>query len=561
MNSIPTRFVLAAALAAVTGGASAQIAPLEPDSWSPLVRWRAPDGWYSVGVHAALLPDGRVLFIGYDRPEYAPGAGAERRKSAFTLTPTPLGQPVPVEVTVASLIEPMAAALDANGLFVPPYLVDDDLFCTGSTTTGDGLVFTAGGTRGIYDVTSGEVLVTGLSYGTVTDGTSWARVQGDMAISGVLDWPARWYPTPIRLPWGPILVVGGYEVLLPYPSLPNQSVELFDPATGAWHEVSAYGAPPDAILASNYTHVGLLPSSLFGYDVMMFGDAGSPVLMSLSAPAAWNALALPRPGTQHGEAPSLGASTAPLPLRAADGEWGYRNGSMLVAGGQEGTSHAQSADVFDVGSLAWLPRIDLGVPRHDPSTVLLPDGRVLIVAGHDELLDPGVKRNAYVDPAHGFQASLGQAATDEIRGYHHVALLLPDGRVLIGGGRDAVSGTTEEKADFRYYSPPYVSQPRPRITSAPQALHYGQTFLVSTEGRRPAEIALLALGCMTHSFDTSQRNVQVPVTSVATALGGGEHVLLAKVPSDPRTLPPGWYMMFVLDQKRVPSVARMVKVS
>ena len=67
----------------------------------------------------------------------------------------------------------------------------------------------------------------------------------------------------------------------------------------------------------------------------------------------------------------------------------------------------------------------------------------------------------------------GSAASGEVRGYHNVALLLPDGRVFIAGGRSmGESGPEDEKPSFRYLYPPYLSPresppPRPVITAAP----------------------------------------------------------------------------------------------
>ena len=47
----------------------------------------------------------------------------------------------------------------------------------------------------------------------------------------------------------------------------------------------------------------------------------------------------------------------------------------------------------------------------------------------------------------------------------------------------------------------------------------------------------MSLGSMTHSFDSNQRSVQLALTP-----------------------PPGYYMLFLLDASRTPSVAAIVRV-
>ena len=64
----------------------------------------------------------------------------------------------------------------------------------------------------------------------------------------------------------------------------------------------------------------------------------------------------------------------------------------------------------------------------------------------------------------------------------------------------------------------------------------------------------MSLGSMTHSFDMNQRYVQLaaaPQSATTVQVTG---------PANVQTAPPGYYMLFVLDQNRVPSVARFVQV-
>jgi hypothetical protein len=65
--------------------------------------------------------------------------------------------------------------------------------------------------------------------------------------------------------------------------------------------------------------------------------------------------------------------------------------------------------------------------------------------------------------------------------------------------------------------------------------------------------AHLMAGCVTtHSFDSSQR----PVDLAIAAQGNG--IVTVNVTDNPNIAPPGWYMLFIVDNAGVPSVARWV---
>lgn len=551
--------LLAPTLVALSSPARAQVpsppgghVALEHDAWSARIPWRTQDGRYASGVHASLMPDGRVALVGLVRDDPDPDSGAPTESAVFTMTPTPLGQPLPAEVVVALEDVP----LDADELFVDPWLVNDDLFCSGNAHMADGSLMHAGGTRAWYEITSGAVIVTGTSYAMNLGGAGWARVPGDLVGQGELEFPARWYPSLTRLPDGRMLALSGYDLVFPFGS-PNLSAEVYDPQAASWQLVSPHPSVPAQVFNSDYTHPFVLPASVPG-DVLMFGEAGVPVRLQLGAVTVWTVGAHGRPDTQPGQSPNYGASSVLLPLRANDGEWGYSNGSVLVAGGSHGTNHMLNADVYDPLADGWFERIPIGAPRHHPTTVLLPDGRVLLLAGHNLVGNDATQRASTLDPANGFARRDGRSKSGVVRGYHAVSLLLPDGRVLVGGGRDNETGTSGEKADFQYYSPGYMFAPRPTILGAPSQLGYDQEFALSSAGRAPKGAVLVSLGSMTHSMDFDQRHVELPL--VATTGAAGVHLSSFQTPGDAALAPPGHYMLFVLDEKRAPSQARMVVI-
>ena len=168
-------------------------------------------------------------------------------------------------------------------------------------------------------------------------------------------------------------------------------------------------------------------------------------------------------------------------------------------------------------------------------------------------------RAQLVDPADGFSVAEGASRMSEVRGYHSVALLLPDGRVLVGGGAEVETVGGEEKATFRYYRPWYMEERRPSIVVAPPVVPYATPFTVVAAGRDVEEVVLIALGTMTHSFDSNQRSVQLAVSG-RTPLAPGLVSLDVTGPADGRVAPPGDYMLFVVTGDRVPSEAAIVRV-
>ena len=131
------------------------------------------------------------------------------------------------------------------------------------------------------------------------------------------------------------------------------------------------------------------------------------------------------------------------------------------------------------------------------------------------------------DPATGAWTTLASASV--ARQYHSTALLLPDGRVLTGGG--GICGVCQQvgylRKDMEIFSPPYLfakdgsGQPaaRPQITGAPATISYDGTFTVSSPaGRAIRKIALVRLGAPTHSEDQSQRYVPLTFSASGTTL-------------------------------------------
>ncbi len=139
--------------------------------------------------------------------------------------------------------------------------------------------------------------------------------------------------------------------------------------------------------------------------------------------------------------------------------------------------------------------------------------------------------------------------------YHSNALLLPDATILVGGG-GAPGPVANTNAQIYY--PPYLYNSagglatRPRITSAPARLSWGQTFDLGTNlPTAIARVTLIKTGSVTHSFNMEQRFLELSFTRSG-------NLLKVMAPANANIATPGRYLLFVLDAQGVPSVAKIV---
>jgi hypothetical protein len=106
------------------------------------------------------------------------------------------------------------------------------------------------------------------------------------------------------------------------------------------------------------------------------------------------------------------------------------------------------------------------------------------------------------------------------------------------------------------YSPPYLFKgARPRITSAPSGVRYGEVFSVQTpDAAAITQVTLVKLSSVTHSYNMSQRFNRLTFTRASNAIN-------VTPPSDRRIAPPGHYMLFVLNSAGVPSIAKILSIN
>ncbi|KAL0071197.1 hypothetical protein AAF712_001762 [Marasmius tenuissimus] len=214
-------------------------------------------------------------------------------------------------------------------------------------------------------------------------------------------------------------------------------------------------------------------------------------------------------------------------------------------------------------------------PRIMPELILLPDGRVLIVngaqtgvAGYGNVGDQVGQSNAdnpaftpvVYDPtasAGSRFSSSGIPASTIPRLYHSTASLTPDGSVLLAGSNPNNDVTTRKyQTEFRaeFYSPPYMSQPRPTYTGLPATVNYGATFTLSVSLPSTAQTAsvwAIDLGFATHGVHMDQRSVKL-----VSSLSADKKTLTITGPPSGKHYPPGPAFIYVVTDAGVPSFGR-----
>ena len=229
---------------------------------------------------------------------------------------------------------------------------------------------------------------------------------------------------------------------------------------------------------------------------------------------------------------------------------------------------------------------DLKRSRVNANAVVLLDGSIVEVGGTGKnaagVCVPRQTAEMY-RPPEVFEELQGLTASQNpwlllctqllVRQYHSVALLLPDGSVLTAGGTYDGEGYPAADARWRVeiYKPPYFFKtPRPSIVGIDDPVlgggavqPFAKSVLVtvrSRPGTGPKRLALLGSGSVTHAGDMNQRYVELK-TLQETQVNSNTWDVTVQWPDDGFVAPPGWYLLTVVDDDDIPSVAKWVQIT
>jgi hypothetical protein len=334
----------------------------------------------------------------------------------------------------------------------------------------------------------------------------------------------RWYPSNCVLGNGEILTLGG-SYHNGRMTVQNTLGQVYQ-RDGTWRDLTGV-----QVNAGNYPWLFLMPDGR----VFLAGPRRRPMFIQPDGVGAWT----PAPASNYGNRGSGGAVM-------------YEPGKVLIVGGG-GTNSAEVIDL-NLPNPTWRYVDSMLFRRNYMQATLLADGSVLATGGTTASKNDA--RDAIL------AAELWDPATEQwrllssmsvYRLYHAVALLLPDGRVLVGGGTRPINGV--QQPNIQLFSPPYLFQgTRPEVQAAPEIITYGESFTVDTaDAESIAQVTLIRLGSMTHGTNQNQRINHLEFTAQ-----GNE--LTIEPPAHGNLAPPGHYMLFLINHNGVPSVAPIIQL-
>jgi hypothetical protein len=453
-------------------------------------------------IHVALMNNGKILVV--------TGSGNCPPSQSGCPSGAPFGGS---NHSGAVVVDPVAKN-------VTQLSISYDMFCNGMTVLPDGRVLIDGGTIA-YDPFQG------IQKTSLFDPASNSFTTVQSMAHG------RWYPTVTLLSDGRVMTFSGTDEN----SNTNSTVEIFTVGSGWSSPVNAGWTPP------LYPRMHLLPNGKVFYS----GPSSTSYYFNPSN-QSWSAVA----NTKLGATRTYGSSVL-LPLTPANN---YDPKVLILGGGSPATS---STELIDLGSSSpsWSWGPDMSQPRIEMDAVILPTGDVLALGGSATDEDAGtasLNADLYNPGSNSFSSA---GANSYPRLYHSVALLLPDATVWIAGSNPS-RGNYESHMES--YRPAYLFNSdgslatRPTISSTPSNIAWGGQFAVSTpDAANISQVVLVRPGSSTHAFDMDQRLVGMSFTA-------GSGSLTVTGPPNSKIAPPGYYMLFLINNNGVPSVASFVQL-
>ncbi|MET0646299.1 MAG: DUF4082 domain-containing protein [Pyrinomonadaceae bacterium] len=519
--------------------AALQVGPNVIGQWGPL------ETLDTVPVHINLLPDGRLLYWGRDKAadKWDRGGGCQ----TYTWHPT-----TKAKMTITNSTT--------------------NLFCAGHSLLPDGrLLVTGGHVRDDADPGKEGIGEDDVNIFNPANNT-WT-------LAGLMP-KGRWYPSNVTLPSGETLIVSGYI-----------------------NGTAARNDTPDIYTLNNIVRPFTASSAIPVYPYLHLWNNGRVFVGGPGGTNATKSFYQHPSSTWDGQFTNI--TTPPNShFEGTSVTYDAATNKVLMTGGRTTTGGVvlRTAETIDLSNSSpfWQATSSMTYKRKYHNATVLPDGKVLVTGGTQCVGSNNIgcaEGAANVpevwNPQTGTWTSLAPSPARPgypngiPRVYHSVGLLLPDARVLVGGGglpaaggevvpsptgtpetcidgqaaSDSVNCRTFGHNDVEIYSPPYLFNPdgtpatQPVINSAPDSISYYRNFTVGVNNPSSiAKVSLVRLPSVTHGLNYDQRAIFL------TAVPNGTSSLNVYSPMLSEMMPPGHYMLFLINSSGVPSKAKIIKL-
>ncbi|XP_048444520.1 aldehyde oxidase GLOX1-like [Pyrus x bretschneideri] len=494
-------------------------------------------------MHMQLLYNDRVIM--FDRTDFG--------KSNLSL---PNGTCVRNDCTAHS------AEYDVTTNTVRPLTVQSDIWCSSGSVAPNGNLIQTGG----YDIGERRVRV----FEPCT-GCDWKEYENTLGVN-------RWYATDHILPDGRQIIIGGRR----------QFNYEFYPKTESSNHVYSF---PFLVQTNDPNEENnLYPYVFLNVDGNLFIFANNRAILF---DYVMNKVVKTYPQIPGGDPrsyPSTGSAVL-LPLRNLTTP--SIEAEVLVCGGAPKGSYIKAIKGTFVEALNTCGRIKINDPKPQwvvetmpqarvmSDMLLLPDGTVLIIngasfgtagweLGQNPVLEPLVYRP---DNAVGSRFEKPNPASIP-RMYHSTAVLLRDGRVLVGGSNphdkyELADELFPTELRLEAFSPDYLdakySKLRPRIVDpkSQAKISYGKKLFIrfSLKGSMATNLVMVTIvapSFNTHSFSMNQRLLVLAAETVKK-VGTMTYQVQVTTPGSGNLAPSGYYLLYVVHQQ-IPSEGIWVQI-
>lgn len=245
---------------------------------------------------------------------------------------------------------------------------------------------------------------------------------------------------------GKVLIAGG-DPEQPLNTTPPQNAQnavgdswIYDPSGNRWTQAASMATPRVA-------HSATL---LNGGTVLVAG--GIDIVQGQTSGTAYSSAEIYDPVTN-----SWSLAGTMVAGRANHAATVLADGRVLVVGGSTDGSALTAlatAEIYDPSSRSWSSAPSMSSPRFSPTSVLLSDGRILVVGGEAPSAGPPqtVFSAEIFDPA-ARTWTVTKPLPQDIYPYQNTTTVLRDGRVLVAGGSNSYPGPSRSFGTAAFYDP------------------------------------------------------------------------------------------------------------